>query len=225
MRNPKQQSSLQSAGNSILVESIKYGPIVTFLVMAVVSGGLAYLIYSFVLADWAASNAEIRQSVVKKETDNAVTEKMVDGEPQFLAEFKKVADLYTEAKPLLPQETEVADVLGQVETAARRNGVTLSGLQAVKESIKSPKAAKLYEREIPAVVTGPYPQVVRFLDDISKMPRILLVRDYSIASLTNNVSAGFTLVAYHAPPPAEVPPLPSTIAGTQQNDQQEVAKR
>ena len=223
MRNPKQQSSLQSAGNSILVESIKYGPIVTFLVMAVVSGGLAYLIYSFVLADWAASNAEIRQAVVKKETDNAVTEKMVDGEPQFLAEFKKVADLYTEAKPLLPQETEVADVLGQVETAARRNGVTLSGLQAVKESIKSPKAAKLYEREIPAVVTGPYPQVVRFLDDISKMPRILLVRDYSIASLTNNVSAGFTLVAYHAPPPAEVPPLPSTIAGTQQNDQQEVA--
>lgn len=225
MRNPKQQSSLQSAGNSILVESIKYGPIVTFLVMAVVSGGLAYLIYSFVLADWAASNAEIRQAVVKKETDNAVTEKMVDGEPQFLAEFKKVADLYTEAKPLLPQETEVADVLGQVETAARRNGVTLSGLQAVKESIKSPKAAKLYEREIPAVVTGPYPQVVRFLDDISKMPRILLVRDYSIASLTNNVSAGFTLVAYHAPPPAEVPPLPSTIAGAQQNDQQEVAKQ
>ncbi len=225
MRNPKQQSSLQSAGNSILVESIKYGPIVTFLVMALISGGLAYLIYAFVLADWATSNAELRQAVVKKETDNAVTEKMVEGEPQFLAEFKKVADLYTEAKPLLPQETEVADVLGQVETAARRNGVTLSGLQAVKESIKSPKAAKLYEREIPAVVTGPYPQVVRFFDDISKMPRILLVRDYSVASLANNVSAGFTLVAYHAPPPAEVPPLPSTIAGTQQNDQQEVAKQ
>ena len=225
MRNPKQQSSLQSAGNSILVESIKYGPVVTFLVMALISGGLAYLIYAFVLADWATSNAELRQAVVKKETDNAVTEKMVEGEPQFLAEFKKVADLYSEAKPLLPQETEVADVLGQVETAARRNGVTLSGLQAVKESIKSPKAAKLYEREIPAVVTGPYPQVVRFFDDISKMPRILLVRDYSVASLTNNVSAGFTLVAYHAPPPAEVPPLPSTIAGIQQNDQQEVAKQ
>ena len=223
MRNPKQQSSLQSAGNSILVESIKYGPVVTFLVMAVVSGGLAYLIYSFVLSDWATSNAQLRAGVVKKETDNAVTEKMIEGEPQFLAEFKKVADLYTEAKPLLPQETEVADVLGQVETAARRNGVTLSGLQAVKESIKSPKAAKLYEREIPAVVTGPYPQVVRFLDDISKMPRILIVRDYSIASLTNNVSAGFTLVAYHAPPPAEVPPLPSTIAELKQNGQTEVA--
>ena len=226
MRNPKQQSSFQSAGNSILVESIKYGPVVTFLVMALISGGLAYMIYLFVLADWAASNAEWRQAVVKKEIDNKVTEKMVEGEPQFLAEFRKVAEVYTEAKPLLPQETEIADVLGQVETAARRNGVTLSGLQAVKESIKSPKAAKLYEREIPALVTGPYPQVVRFFDDISKMPRILQVRDYSIASMTNNVSAGFTLVAYHAPPPTEMPPLPSSIAATQSNNEMEVtAKR
>ena len=223
MRNPKQQSSFQSAGNSILVESIKYGPVVTFLVMALISGGLAYLIYSFVLADWATANSELRAAVVKKETDNKVTEKMTEGEAQFLAEFKKVADLYTEAKPLLPQETEVADVLGQVETAARRNGVTLSGLQAVKESVKSPKAAKLYEREIPAVVTGPYPQVVRFFDDISKMPRILLIRDYSIASMSSSVSAGFTLVAYHAPPPAEVPPLPSNIAGAQPNKETEVA--
>ena len=121
MRNPKQTSSLQSAGNSILVESIKYGPIVTFLVMALISGGAAYLIYSFLLSDWSAANKQHRSQVLKKEIDNKTTEKMVAGEPQFLAEFKKVADMFNEAKPLLPQETEVSDVLGQVETAARRN--------------------------------------------------------------------------------------------------------
>lgn len=225
MRNPKQQSSFQSAGNSILIESIKYGPVVTFLVMALIAGGLAYMVYMFLFADWAESNKQLRQQVLKKELDNKATETMVAGEPQFLAEFKKVADLYNEAKPLLPQETEVADVLGQVETAARRNGVTLSGLQAVKESVKSPKAAKLYEREIPAVVTGPYPSVVRFFDDIAKMPRILVVRDYSIASMTNAVSAGFTLVAYHAPPPAEVPPLPADLAAAETKTNAEVAKK
>jgi len=83
---------------------------------------------------------------------------------------------------------------------------------AVKESVKSPKAEKLYEREIPAIVTGPYPQVVRFFTDISRMPRILLVRDFSVVSLKNSVSAGFTLVAYHAPPPAEMPKIPSDLA-------------
>jgi Tfp pilus assembly protein PilO len=225
MRNPRQTSSLQSAGNSILVESIKYGPIVTFIAMALIAGGAAYLIYNFLLADWAVQNDQLRAQVIKKEIDNKTTERMVAGEAQFLAEFKKVADMFNEAKPLLPQETEVSDVLAQVETAAQRNGVTLSGLQAVKESIKSPKAAKLYEREIPAVVTGPYPQVVRFFDDISKMPRILFIRDYSIGSLSSSVTAGFTLVAYHAPPPAEMPPLPAEVAQIVEQSKAEVVQK
>jgi len=93
----------------------------------------------------------------------------------------------------------------------------LTGLQAVKQSVKSPSAAKLYEREIPALVTGPYPQVVRFFNDISRMPRILLVRDYSVVSLKSGVSAGFTLVAYHAPPPAEMPGLPKDLASIPTN--------
>jgi Tfp pilus assembly protein PilO len=211
MRNQRNIQS-RSAGDTILVESIKYGPVVTFLLMAVVSGGIAYIIYSYFLYDWAAANDTYRAQVLKKELENTATENMLADEPQFRAEFKKIVDLYQDAKPLLPEETEVADVLGQVEAAAQRNSVTLTGLLAIKESIKSPKAAKLYEREIPAVVTGPYPQVVRFMNDISRMPRILLVRDYSVVSLSNNVSAGFTLVAYHAPPPAEMPAIPADLS-------------
>src|SRR4029079_17029 len=133
-------------------------------------------------------------------------------EPQFQAEFNKIVELYDEAKPLLPQETEVSEVSGQGERAAQRNALQLTGLEGVKESGKSSAAEKLYEREIPAIVTGPYPQVVHFFADISRMPRILLVRDFSIVSLKSNVSAGFTLVAYHAPPPAEMPKLPSDLA-------------
>ena len=137
---------------------------------------------------------------------------MLAGEEQFRGRFKKIVELYDQAKPLLPAETEISEVLGQVDAAARRNGVTLTGLMAVKDSIKSPKAEKLYEREIPALVTGPYPQVVRFFTDISRMPRILVVREYSIVSMKNSVSAGFTLVAYHAPPPTEMPTIPTDLA-------------
>ncbi len=192
-------------------ESIKHGPIVTLGLMTILSLGLGYLIYSYLLGDWAESARVYREQVVKKELENKRTENMLAGEPQFRAKFKKIVDLYQEAKPLLPEETEISEVLGQVETAARRNGVILTGLMAVKESVKSPKAEKLYEREIPAIVTGPYPQVVRFFTDISRMPRILLVRDYSVVSLKTTVSAGFTLVAYHAPPPAQMPAIPADL--------------
>ncbi len=224
MRPARNKNSFSSAGDSILVESVRYGPVITFVVMAVISGGIGYMIYSYLLADWAESNDQARQQVLKKELDNRATELMLADEPQFRAEFKKIVDLFQEAKPLLPEETEVADVLGQVETAARRNGVNLTGLMAVKESVKSPRAEKLYEREIPAVVTGTYPEVVRFFADVSRMPRILLVRDYSVASLRGSVSAGFTLIAFHAPPPAEMPAIPTDLAD-EENAVKEVTKR
>jgi Tfp pilus assembly protein PilO len=212
MRPVKKTSSLGSVGDAILAESTRHGAFLTFVVMAAISIGLGYLIYSYFLAGWADSNEQYRQQVLRKEAENRKTEKLIEGEPRFKAEFKKVVDVYNEAKPLLPEETEISDVLGQVETAAKRNGLTLTGLQAVKESVKSPNAEKLYEREIPAIVTGPYPQVVHFFADISRMERILLVRDFSIVSLKSNVTAGFTLVAYHAPPPAEMPKLPDDLA-------------
>ena len=210
-----QKSSLGTLGDIVLNESARHGPIITLAVVSAISIGLGYLFYSYFLAPWSQSNEDARQLVIRKEAENARTERMLEGEPLFRAEFKKIVDLYDEAKPLLPQETEVSEVLGQVEMAAQRNGVTLTGLLAVKESVKSPNAEKLYEREIPAIVTGPYPRVVNFFGDISRMPRILLVRDFSIVSLKSNVSAGFTLVAYHAPPPAEMPAIPAELAMNQ----------
>ena len=212
MRPVQNTNPFKSVGDVILDESMRHGPIITLLVTAAISIGAAYLVYSYLLSGWVQSNDDYRTAVIKKEAENKRTEQMLAGEPHFRAEFKKIVDLYNEAKPLLPQETEVSDVLGQVEMAAQRNGVTLTGLMAVKDSVKSPAAEKLYEREIPAVVTGPYPQVVHFFSDISHMPRILLVRDFSIGSLKSNVTAGFTLVAYHAPPPAEMPAIPSDLA-------------
>jgi Tfp pilus assembly protein PilO len=212
MRPVQKTSTLTSFGDVLVNESARYGPIITLAIMTLISFGGAYLIYNNFLSSWMESNEADRQLVIRKEIENEKTERMLAGEPQFRAEFKKIVDLYEEAKPLLPQETEVADVLGQVEMAAKRNGVTLTGLMAVKESVKSPIAEKVYEREIPAMVTGPYPQVVNFFADISRMPRILLVRDFSVVSLKSNVSAGFTLVAYHAPPPAEMPAVPKELA-------------
>ena len=214
MRTTRNPNSINSFVDSIVRESIRRGMFITLFLTTVISLGLGYLFYSYLLSGWTESTGQYRLQVLKKELENKKTERLLDGEVQFLAKFNKIVNLYKEAKPLLPEETEVSEVLGQVETAANRNGVTLTGLFAVKESVKSPRAAKLYEREIPALVTGPYPQVVRFFTDISRMPRILVVRDYSVVSLKNSVSAGFTLVAYHAPPPAEKPQLPGNLAGS-----------
>ena len=198
-------------GDSLVSEAQKYGLPVTLLVMAILSLGIGYLIYSPLILDtwsisgWYESSNAYRQKIIQKETENKKTESLLAGEEQFRVQYDKIVKLYEEAKPLLPEETEISEVLGQVEAAAQRNGVTLTSLSTVKESAKSARAEKLYEREIPALVTGSYPQVVKFFTDVSRMERILVVRDYSIVSMKDNVSAGFTLIAYHAPPPDEKP--------------------
>jgi Tfp pilus assembly protein PilO len=204
-------------GESILYESQKYGAAVTLIVMIVLSVGVGYLIYYYLLSGWYDSSRDYRAAIIKKEIENKKTENLIAGEEEFKVKYDKIVQLYQDAKPLLPEETEISDVLGQVEAAAQRNGVTLTGLMAVKESVKSPRAEKLYEREIPALVTGPYPQVVKFFTDISRMPRILVVRDYSIVSMKDSVSAGFTLVAFHAPPPTEKPAAPAVKPAVSQN--------
>jgi Tfp pilus assembly protein PilO len=218
MKKGNKPNAFEGVIDGIYRESVRRGPFLTIFVMAAISIGVGYVVYSYLLDPYITSNSEYKREVAAKELENEKTEKTLANEPQFRAQFKKVVDLYAEAKPLLPEETEVSDVLGQVEAAAQRNNVTLTGLQAVKQSVKSATAAKLYEREIPAVVTGTYPQVVKFFADISRMPRILLIRDYSVVSMKNSVSAGFTLVAFHAPPPAEMPGLPKDIAMNQGGD-------
>ena len=212
MKKGKNKNAFDSLIDAVYLETAKRGPFLTIFLMSALSAGVCYLAYITFIEPSIASNAAYKQEVAAKELENEKTEKILASEPQFRAQFNKVVELYGEAKPLLPEETEVSDVLGQVEAAAQRNSVTLTGLQAVKQSVKSATAGKLYEREIPAVVTGTYPQVVKFFADISRMPRILLIRDYSVVSMKNSVSAGFTLVAFHAPPPAEMPGLPKDIA-------------
>jgi Tfp pilus assembly protein PilO len=219
MRTRKQKSSFGGLGDSILRESIRRGSVISFSFMMILSLGVGYLLYSYLMSGWAESTAQYRQTVRKKELENEKTEKLLASEDQFRAKFNKIVSLYEDAKPLLPEETEVSDVLGQVEQAAQRNGVILTGLLAVKESVKSPRAEKLYEREIPALVRGSYPQVVKFFGAISRMPRILVIREYSVVSLTNSVSAGFTLVAHHAPPPAEKPQVPGKIVLTKPKEE------
>ena len=137
MNRKKKAGAFETIANSIYLESVRRGTFVTFAVMAIISAGLGYFVYMYVLDGWIESSREYRKQVINKEVENKKTETMLAGETQFRAQFDKVVELYDEAKPLLPEETEVSDVLGQVETAASRNNVTLTGLSAVKESVKS----------------------------------------------------------------------------------------
>lgn len=210
---------------TILREAVNRGPAQAFAAAASVAALLAFGFYYLVLSDLLASNTAAAEAVVKKEQENGRGQLIERNEPLFQAEFRSLIDLSDSADPMLPQQTEISGVLAGVQEIARRTDVTLTGLNAVKESAKSTVsfldqgkqlavADKLFEREFPAQVTGTPAAVVRFFYELARLSRIIVIRDFELGALRQNFSqANFTLVAFHAPPPsdASVPALPEFI--------------
>lgn len=206
-------AQLQQTWKLLINQAMQRGAGMTFLISAILFGALGYLSYSYLTEPGVMENRAFRAKIVKKEEANRQTKDLLGDQTKFYGDFAKLIRYYREAEPLLPQETEVSGVLEQIGEAARRNNVVVRGLNAARDSANSGAANLLKEREVPALVTGDFPAVVRFLYDLSRMQRIILVRDFAVTTNKNGVSASATLVAFHAPPPDELKdkPIPPEV--------------
>lgn len=214
MKKKQSKSVITQYWQTILRGAARRGFVQTFVVSFLLAASLAFGFYYFVLSDLLAANTTLAEDVVKKEAENQRGQLVEKNEPQFQAEFIKLINLSESAESLLPPATEIAATLAGVQEIARREQVTLTGLNAVKESSKSPVADKTLEREIPAQVTGAPASVVRFFYELARLSRIIVIRDFELAATRPNFAqATFTLVTFHAPPPKDIPPLPPFIKG------------
>lgn len=222
------KSAVARYRQTVLREAVRRGPLQSFAAASLLAALLGFGFYYLVLSDLLASNAASAESVVRKEQENGRGQLIERDEPLFQAEFRRLIDLSDSTEPMMPQATEISGVLAGVQEIARRTGVTLNGLNAVKESAKSniayldqnkqlAVADKLFERECPAQVTGTPAAVVRFFFELARLSRIIVIRDFEMGALRQNFSqANFTLVAFHAAAPLDssVPALPDFIKKT-----------
>ena len=221
MKKKQTKSVVTVYWQTVLREAVKRGPAQTAVASLLIASAIAFGFYYFIMSDLFTSNTTLAATVVKKEQENARGQLVEKNEPQFQAEFRKLVNVSESAEPLLPQETEIASVLAGVQEIARREGVTLTGLNALKEGQKSPVAEKIYEREIPAQVTGSPAAVVRFFYELARLSRIIVIRDFEMTAMRPNFTqSSFTLVTFNAPPPKEIPALPAFI----QSGKPQVAK-
>ena len=220
-KKKKSQSAVLRSVRAIQNESVKRGPVATFAVSMILCALLAFLFHYFVMSPFYVGNDELRASVEKKDKENRRGRAVEESEPAFRQEFRNLVSLSEEIKPMLPEETEISEILAGVQDIARREGVTMTGLTAIKESVPSPGADKLFERELPAQVIGNTASVTRFFYELARLSRIVVVRDFEfIGGSGNTATANFTLVCFHAPPPNapnKMPPLPDFIRNDKAN--------
>lgn len=232
-RQKKQvKSSFGRIKQNIFNTALRRGSLPTTLISTLIAGFLGFLTYYFLFAGFFAENSALTQKVEAVEAENRRGQAIEKSQPAFEREFRRLVALSDSAEPLLPNDTELAQVMYAVEEIARRQQVVLTGLNAGQGGKKSDityrdekaqvtVADKVYERQIPAQVSGNYAAVVRFFYDLARLSRIIVVKDFQLLAEPNNqVTASFTLAAFQSPPSDEMrklSPLPPFIEPTRSN--------
>lgn len=139
---------------------------------------------------------EIKRDKLVKEIQNLREKKR--RLPALLADVKKIEDEFEEAAKLLPKQKEIPKLLTDISELGRT-----SGLDFVSFTPKGERQKDFYN-EVPVAISirGPYHSIGGFLDKVTKLDRIVSVRNLSAGSPKRSrlgeyiVSASGQLVTY-----------------------------
>ena len=182
---------------SPLEERMRISPKRTFAVLGFfLAAGLWYMqtspddLYDGHIRDLTNQVTEIQKKV------NETAERF-NNKKKFQDEMEQVSQTFRLALDFLPKELDTQDLLKKISIEARKAGVQLG-----KFNPKEPAAKDFYdELPIEISVKGEYGQILTFLVSVSKLPRIVTVRNVEIGSpvLTDhaaNLNMTGVLVAY-----------------------------
>jgi type IV pilus assembly protein PilO len=104
------------------------------------------------------------------------TQERAQNKGKFQEEMERISQTFRMALDYLPKELEIQDMLKKIYSEARTAGVELSNFKP-KEVV-----AKDFYEELPMEIQlkGTYPQMVNFLGNVSKIPRIINIRNVEI---------------------------------------------
>lgn len=222
--------------------ALKAGATKLFFLATILSIAIALLFQYGIGSPQAAVNESLSQQLEQQRRQNALGRLVQQTKPEFLQEFRRVITNYTTARELLPSEAEISNVLDSIQQTAKANGVKVTMFDASKPGAKSSNLApqatsstpdanqqqpqiSLNERVIPAQIQGNHAAVVRFLNAISRYPRIIYIREFSITSLNREETVNLTLVTYDAPTSGILPPIPSELRDEFQSQGADAAAR
>jgi type IV pilus assembly protein PilO len=149
-----------------------------FFGLGIVACGLFYLMSGNPTELIDRQNSELQSQTTSINQKIKDAEARLANKAKFQEEMERLSLTFKLALEYLPKDLEIEDILKKTTLEVRAAGVELSGFTP-KES-----SAKDFYEEVPIDIhlRGPYGQLVTFLANISKLPRIINVRDVEIGT-------------------------------------------
>ncbi|HAO20223.1 MAG: hypothetical protein BWK80_12265 [Desulfobacteraceae bacterium IS3] len=153
----------------------------------------------------------LKADLSKSKTELADAQKRAGELKKYQEEMKKVEARFNMAKKALPESKEISSLLTNIAGSGRDVGLDFLLFEP------KPEVLSEFYAEIPVAiqVTGKYFDAVSFFDKVSKLTRIINIRDIKVMSDTKKTGAGkedrltisCTAVTYKfVEPPPEAPP-------------------
>lgn len=119
----------------------------------------------------------LQQQIVKLDKDLKENESVVKDLPRFEEEVNAVSEKFQAALTYLPSKANMQEILKLLYAEGRKAGINLTKVSPKMERIKG----EFYEEILVDVeLTGSYKQITYFLSRISKVPRIINIKDVEL---------------------------------------------
>lgn len=158
---------------------IQSAPISYFLLISILLGGLYYLSGfddgTAIKAQMNAKRSTLNQAKIKLEANARIASNL-----DFYEEnVNKISKQFQQAITYLPSEANVSKIITSLQIEQRKSGVNLTKVKPQNKNIK-----KTFYEEMPIdiEVQGEFKQITNFLANVSKMKRIITVRDMQLTS-------------------------------------------
>ncbi|HEX4923547.1 MAG TPA: type 4a pilus biogenesis protein PilO [Bdellovibrionales bacterium] len=166
--------------------------------------GLALLYYFLYFDSGEAITARInakRAELASVQKDLSDTEAVIGDRQKFEQEYNRVSDQFRAAIEYLPSNFNIQSLLKQIYSEARSAGIELDRTAPQQNRGPAPDGQFYQELLIDVTLTGTYPQLTLFLSYISRLQRIVNIRDIELITVrvvdgTQFLSMKGTLVSY-----------------------------
>lgn len=151
------------------------------LVLALLAGAFVYFVYSPAREDLNSKQAQNAKLLVELQESRRIANNL----PRFKAEYEAMKKQLDLALNELPNETEIPSLLKNIAGLARDNGLEVLQFKPEKE------IAKNFYAEVPVSLDlkGSYHQMALFCQSVSKMARIVNVKDIKLSKPQQDGSA------------------------------------
>ncbi|MCC6277466.1 MAG: type 4a pilus biogenesis protein PilO [Oligoflexia bacterium] len=161
-----------------LSDRIKVAPPSLFFLVGAGLAAALYFTYGSEAEKLRPQILSLKDQVAKAKAKLKETKDRAQNRETFQNEMESVSVTLRQALEYLPKELDVQDLLRKVYSEARTSGVELSVFKP-----KDPTPKDFYDELLMDIkLKGTYPQLVTFLGNVSKIPRIINIRNVIIGS-------------------------------------------